>query len=280
MKKIIIIAVLLLVGGLVYTQRVIIKDAFLEMSKESVPPAQPFESFKKEPVEQEPVALPKAPDKPVVIEKPDPVIEESIIEEPIVNPEPEPVAKPLPTAVNLAVPFQPQAPHAIWDLPYKEACEEAAFIMVDYYFKNLSMTPEQMDNEILKLVAWEAENGYDIDVSMLELGEIIEALYEYETRLISVKSVDDIRSELAQGYPVIIPLAGREIGNPFYTYPGPLYHVMVIKGMTADGQFITNDPGTKRGADYVYSPSTLISAMGDWDGDSPDGPPRALVVIK
>ena len=35
----------------------------------------------------------------------------------------------LPEEINLPVPFTPQAPHANWELPYQEACEEAAVLM-------------------------------------------------------------------------------------------------------------------------------------------------------
>ena len=61
----------------------------------------------------------------------------------------------LPVSVNLDIPFQPQAPFGNWDLPYKEACEEAATIMVNAYFNISPLTAETMNTEILKLIEWE-----------------------------------------------------------------------------------------------------------------------------
>ena len=67
------------------------------------------------------------------------------------------------------------------------------------------------------------------------------------------------------GRPVIVPAAGRLLKNPFFKQPGPYYHMLVIKGVTADGKFITHDPGTKRGADFLYGQEALYNAINDWD---------------
>ena len=55
--------------------------------------------------------------------------------------------------------------------------------------------------------------------------------------------------------------------------------MLVIKGFTSDGKFITNDPGTRNGADYLYTESTLMSAIHDWTGAAPDGPAVGVVLI-
>ena len=51
---------------------------------------------------------------------------------------------------NLAVPFTSQAPHADWELPYQEACEEAALLMAHHFIqgKKGQIAPEQADREI------------------------------------------------------------------------------------------------------------------------------------
>ena len=43
--------------------------------------------------------------------------------------------------------------------------------------------------------------------------------------------------------------------------------MLVIKGYTKNG-FVTNDPGTRRGASYPYSFNVLYNANGDWDHDT------------
>ena len=71
------------------------------------------------------------------------------------------------------------------------------------------------------------------------------------------------------------------LGNPYYKQPGPIYHALVLKGYTKDGKFITNDPGTKRGADYLYDPQVILNAMHEWNsGDVEHGRKMAIVVEK
>jgi len=53
----------------------------------------------------------------------------------------------------------------------------------------------------------------------------------------------------------------------------------VIKGFLSDGQIITNDPGTRKGADYLYDPQILLDAIHDWnDGDVPRGEKNMIVI--
>jgi hypothetical protein len=79
---------------------------------------------------------------------------------------------------------------------------------------------------------------------------------------------------------VIVPAAGRLLGNPYFTAPGPIYHMLILRGYTASNQFISNDPGTKRGESYVYSVDTIMNAMHDWNNgeEITEGAKRVLVV--
>ncbi|MEK7583915.1 MAG: C39 family peptidase [Patescibacteria group bacterium] len=202
-----------------------------------------------------------------------PAAEETLEEKPLVVSER--------NALNLAVPFQPQAPHANWDLPYQEACEEASVIMVDHYLRgDDSLTADEMDDLILELVVWETEHGYPIDVSVEELVRIVQEKYGWRALVLETLTESAIREQLNLGRPVIVPAAGRELHNPYFRQPGPLYHMLVIKGYTTDGHFITNDPGTRRGADYVYDPAVLLAAAHDWTGEVADGPALGLVMYK
>ena len=40
--------------------------------------------------------------------------------------------------------------------------------------------------------------------------------------------------------------------------------MLVIKGYL-DNSFITNDPGTKRGENFIYSIDNLLLSLADWD---------------
>lgn len=186
----------------------------------------------------------------------------------------------LPKEINLAVPFTPQAPFADWNLPYKETCEESSLIMVDYFLKNQELTPSLADREILNLVRYQKQKlGYFEDTDAQTTAQIMRDYYGYKgAKAVYGITVDDIKKELAKGRPVIIPAAGRLLGNPFYTFPGPLYHMLVIKGYTEEN-FITNDPGTRRGENFLYSFDRLYSAVHDWNnGDIYNGQ-KAMIVV-
>ena len=62
---------------------------------------------------------------------------------------------------------------------------------------------------------------------------------------------------------VLLPANGRLLGNPNFRSPGP-YHMVVIRGFN-QSQFLTNDPGTRKGLNYPYSFSALYNANGDFD---------------
>ena len=209
-------------------------------------------------------------------------------EVPVIKPGPTPTStatstQPLPPIVrqqmNLRIPFQSQAPFGDWSQPYEDGCEEASLIMVDHYFKGEPLTPLAMKNGIDTQVDWQFANwGGHENLSAAKLVELADVFYHYHARIIEPLTAQEIREQISLGNPVIIGAAGRELGNPHYHYPGPLYHMLIIKGFTADGKFITNDPGTRFGADYVYDENTLMSALHDWTGSEPDGPPVGVVL--
>jgi uncharacterized protein YvpB len=181
--------------------------------------------------------------------------------------------------VNLAVPFQAQAPLADWSMPYKEGCEEASIIMVSRYYRGTALSKEMMKAAIDQQVAWqEKEWGGHYDLPLRKVALMAEYYYDYQTEIISDITIEKIKDQLFKGRPVIVPSAGRELGNPNFRTPGPLYHMLVIKGYTNDGLIITNDPGTRNGSDYLYQPEVLMAAIADWDGDSPDGEKVGLVI--
>ena len=188
----------------------------------------------------------------------------------------------LPTTFNLAVPFTPQAPFANWDLPYQEACEEASAYMVYMYYQGEPsglINPNDADEAIWELVDFQNDLFDDyLDTTADETRQFIDLFYNLTVIVEEDPTVELIKEEIAAGRPVIVPAAGRELGNPFFSGDGPLYHMLVIKGYTED-QFIVNDPGTKRGQDYVYDIDVLMSAIGDWnDGDPANGAKRVILL--
>lgn len=187
----------------------------------------------------------------------------------------------LPREFNLAIPFTSQAPHGNWDAPYKESCEEASALMAHWFFAGRKkVSADEADAEIKKLVQWEISRfDYYEDTNAEETAVALEEYFGRTTRLIENPTVEDIKKELAAGHPVIVPAAGRKLGNPYFRQPGPLYHMLVLKGYTKDGKFVTNDPGTRRGADYLYPFARIMDAMRDWPGNENIESGRKVVIV-
>ncbi len=186
----------------------------------------------------------------------------------------------IPVEFNLSVPFTVQAPDADWSMPYKEACEEASLLMVHYYLQGEDIETIDIKKEIDEMVAWQMEYfGEHKDLNINEIGEMAQKYLGYDFVIIEDLNYEKIKKYISREYPVIIPAAGRELGNPYFRTPGPLYHMLVIKGYT-DKMVITNDPGTKRGQDFVYKIDVLMNSIHDWTGDKPIGSKVGLILVK
>jgi hypothetical protein len=271
-------------GAALFTQRVTISELVNDWSAPALPEAISYDDVVNEVVE---VVLEEAEDVLDVIEeikevdkedvvdegvvtevKEDVVLEDVIedsVEDPIVVLEDE-----LPTSINLAVPFTSQAPHAVWDNPYKEACEEASLYMVHRYFEGEPaglIEATKADEELLRIVAFEEGLfGFFEDTTAQQTATLAEVMYGREYELVEDPTAEDIKRHVAAGRPVIVPSAGRLLGNPYFTAPGPVYHMLVVRGYTASNQFIVNDPGTSRGEEFIYDVDTIMDAMHDWNG--------------
>jgi len=188
----------------------------------------------------------------------------------------------LPAEVNLAIPFTSQAPNQNWDLPYQEFCEEASVLMAASFVRGETISgPDDADKKMLAIKDFEEKKfGYHKDTTAEETAVILKEYFSLsKVEVISNPTEETIKRALAQGKAVIVPAAGRELGNPHYKRPGPLFHMLVVKGYTRAGDFITNDPGTRSGADYVYRPSILLNAIHDWNnGDVYKGKKTAIIV--
>lgn len=176
----------------------------------------------------------------------------------------------IPARVEWPVVFVSQAPQANWDNLHQEACEEASMIMAAGYFAAKPLDTERMEEEIQKLVAWEKENGYSVDLTATEAVTVLKDYFGQTARAEEEVTPDRIKYELSRGNLIIAPAAGRELGNPYFRTPGPIYHMLVVKGYDED-EFITNDVGTKRGDGFRYKYDKLISAIHDWDHQLADG---------
>jgi hypothetical protein len=171
----------------------------------------------------------------------------------------------------LEVPFVCQAPfqtEANW-VYHEESCEEAALLQVRYYLEGVKdPKPEDSNTTILDMIEWQKKNfGEHKDVYANEMKSLINGYYDYPLENIEIiydATITDIKKAISTGYPIIVPIMGDVLKNPYYPYPG--YHMLTIIGYTPD-KIITNDVGTRRGKDFSYSYDIFMKALEAAGGD-------------
>jgi hypothetical protein len=177
-------------------------------------------------------------------------------------------------ALILPIPFTSQAPLAQWSDPrFQDGCEEASVIMVMKWvnkeaWPSGSQGKLQAQKEILALAAYEDKKYHNYhDTSAADtMDRLIKGYYGYNKAAVKTASSSrDLIKELDKGGAIIVPTNGRLLKNPNFTAPGPLNHMLVIKGYDSKtGEFITNDPGTRNGQSYRYPYAIMWKAISDY----------------
>ena len=167
------------------------------------------------------------------------------------------------------VPFTSQAPFGDWSDPrQQDGCEEAASLMAVSWARQETFTAKEALAIILAAAAYEEEQyGGFHDTSAQDTNmRILKQYFHYNlARVEKISSPLDIIKPLLAGQIVIAPLDGRKFGNKYYTPPGPDRHMLVVKGYDgAQGEFIINDNGTKRGENYRYEQNLFYEAVRDY----------------
>lgn len=176
----------------------------------------------------------------------------------------------------LSVPFTSQAPLGEWrDERQQDGCEEASALMARAWLNNIKskskteISKKEWREQIIALADFEQEKYQEYrDLSLADMAAwIFEDYFGYEAVSVKkIKQAGDILKELEKGNLVLAPMNGRALKNPYFTPPGPERHMIVIKGYDYNsGQFITNDPGTRRGESYRYSSKTIFNALRAYD---------------
>ena len=173
------------------------------------------------------------------------------------------------SAKNLPVPFTSQAPAGVWTQPWQDGCEEAAIVMVDHFYLNYgSRTIPKPDAAQAIREAYSVKNifyGWSLDENADKIARWINDFYGWEARLIEKPTLEAIKTELAAGRPVIAPVHGKSLLNPYFRAGGPDYHTVVISGDDDETrEFIVQEPGTRRGLDFRYPYDRLLNAIHDY----------------
>lgn len=162
--------------------------------------------------------------------------------------------------------FVVQAPFANWkDLNFQNGCEEASMIMaMGWIHGEKSISPAQAKKRILEIIDFENKTfGYSADTDVFDMQKIFKQYFKNENIKASENiTLEDIKDEIQNGKVVLVPAFGRALKNPNFTAPGPIAHMLVIIGYDpTTKEFITNDPGTRKGAGYRYGEKILFDAI-------------------
>jgi hypothetical protein len=99
-----------------------------------------------------------------------------------------------------------------------------------------------------RAVAWAGQNGFD-------------------AWLTRYRNFDQIRATIATGQPIIASIRFKKGEAPSFVMKETKGHLIVIRGVTADGDFIVNDPASKdKGHGAVYKADDMRRAWLDHGG--------------
>lgn len=179
------------------------------------------------------------------------------------------------------VPFIVQAPGSAWHDPiFQDGCEEASMLMVAGRISGTETVPEETAAaDIRSIASFETGRfGHHEDISLAQVAETLRDRLGIGTaEIVRDISIPDLITALSDGKAVLAPAYGRALGNPHFTPPGPITHMLVLTGHDPETrEFIVNDPGTRHGEGYRYDESVLFDAIWAYpSGPTHPEPPEA-----
>ncbi|MDO8571837.1 MAG: C39 family peptidase [bacterium] len=163
------------------------------------------------------------------------------------------------------VPFTSQAPFSNWEDPRQQnGCEEASILMALKWVKNEPLDRNIAEKEIIAISEFEKEKyGFYEDSSAEQTAIIMKDYFGYASAVVKKNiSKTDVIAALETGAIVIVPVQGKKLKNPNFKGAGPERHMLVIYGYDPrKKEFITNDPGTRKGKGYRYKENILLGAI-------------------
>ncbi len=264
-KKYLALFLILFITIFVYAERGIVRDFFIASIKTSVPKAHSYTNIQKQSADM-------IIDSPSNFEGGNATSQHYVLESSptLTRTEKKDLLDiPIPPEINLDIPFTIQSPDQIWDELHNEACEEASLIMVNAYYTGQTgnIPVSSAMKSIVDITDYENTLfGYNKSTTIEQTAQIAKGFFHLnDIHIIHAPTVQGMKMLLAKGIPIIVPAAGRLLGNTHFRGAGPMYHMLVLKGYTRDGNFIVNDPGTRVGKDFVYSFDILMNAMHDYN---------------
>lgn len=171
--------------------------------------------------------------------------------------------------ILLDPPFTTQSPFTHWDDPrQQDGCEEASVLMAVKWARGQKLTKKTAEKEILAMADWEEKKyaSYHDTAAIDTATRLIGEYYGYKNYVVKNDvSISNIVAELRLNHLVIVPANGQKLKNPNFKRPGPERHNLVIRGYDPiNREFITNDPGTRKGDGYRYPEKVLFNAIRDY----------------
>ncbi len=183
------------------------------------------------------------------------------------------------SGMALKMEFSSQAPEGDWSEPWYNDCEEVSIAMVDSFYNNRTLTKAVAKKEILRILdIKEKAFGPSIEEDAEKIVDLVNNFLNsnWKARIVENPTIEQIKKEIDNGNPVILPVDGRKLNNRYYTTTH--YHVFVISGYDDDKKmFIAQDPGTYRGKNYQYSYAIIENAMHDYLPDDLSKGRRAAI---
>ncbi len=186
-------------------------------------------------------------------------------------------------AKQLDISFTSQAPQGIWSQPWQDDCEEAAITMIKNFYINKTLDKTKAIKQITEIRnIKERYFGFSLDEDANKISYLINNFLPFEAKVVSNPTIDQIKNELDNSRPVILPAYGKYLNNPYFGNSGVNYHVIIISGYDESSQkFITQEPGTRHGKNYKYSYDTIMNAMHDYKkNDTKNGRKVAIFTQK
>jgi hypothetical protein len=169
--------------------------------------------------------------------------------------------------ILISVPFTSQAPLGGWkDQRQQDGCEEAVAAMAMAWVGSENNIDSK--NWLLRMIILsdfeKKKYGEYRDVSLHDIETwLFRDYFKYKkTEIKKIASAKDLIKELEVGKIILAPMDGRKLNNPNFTGLGPERHMILIRGYDyTKKQFITNDPGTRKGELYRYDEKVILEAI-------------------
>jgi hypothetical protein len=163
--------------------------------------------------------------------------------------------------------FIEQAPEKNWSEPWQDACEEAAMLTIDYYYKKVTPSAIEQRDAILAMLDFETTQNFSHDINQNQMATVSSEYLKYKPEIVNNPTIDTIKNFISQNIPVIITADGKMLfrENTHFKDGGPYYHSLTILGYDDTKQkFTVHDVGTQFGAYFQYSYQLLLESIHDF----------------